>query len=52
MLDHHLIIQTCPATTTTIMAQVGTLLETRISSSLMYETTKLVPTPKQCSFQL
>ena len=29
------------------------VLETRISSSLlMYETTKLVPTPRQCSFQL
>ena len=52
MQDHHLIIQTCTVTTTTIMAQVGILLEPRISSSLMHETTKLVPTPKQCSFQL
>ena len=35
------------------VAKAGTLLETRISSSmLMYETTKLVPTPEQCSFQL
>ena len=33
------------------VAQAGTLLETRISSSLlMYETTKLVPIPKQCFF--
>ena len=35
------------------VASAGTLLETRISSSLlMYETTKSVPTPNQCSFQL
>ena len=33
------------------VAQAGTLLETRISSSLlMYETTKLVPILKQCFF--
>ena len=36
-----------------VVTQAGTLLETRISSSLlMYETTKLIPIPKQCSFQL
>ena len=35
------------------VAKPGTLLETRISCSLfIYQTTKLVPNPKQCSFQL
>ena len=56
MRDHHLIIQMCAATTTTKYVNcglAGTLLETRVSSSLlMYETPKLVLMPKQRSFQL